>query len=408
MSNHQAIAAVTATLRSLLGRGIVGVQIMARSPDKVSVGGAALINIFLYLVSQNGAMRNMPIPQQVKPGETGFPPLALNLYYLITAYGPDVDDENVSSHQLLGQAMNILHDHPLLGADEIQKAVANAGVDSDLHHQIERIRITPQPMSVEEMSKLWTTFQTNFRVSAAYEVAVVLIESTRSAKTPLPVLSRGADDTGATAQGSMPPLPTIESVRMPGGQLSAKLGDVLTIKGFNLSGSNLKVLVEPPHLGLERELTVVGTPTDTEIQAQIPNEPDNYPAGYYKLNVKVRKEGEGFDRTSNLQLFSLAPTIAAPALPVNNLARDGLGTATLQVTPEPPVLPEQHASLLLDDLETTAETRKDKADPLVFVIKNAPVGKFLARLRVDGVDSLLIDFTQTPPVFDQNQTVTIV
>ncbi len=407
MSNHRAIAAVTATLRNLLTKSMVGVQIVARSPDKVSVGGAAQLNIFLYLVSQNGSMRNMPIPQQVKPGETGYPPLALNLYYLITAYGPDVDDENVNSHQLLGQAMNVFHDHPLLGADEIQKAASNAGVDSDLHHQIERIRITPQPMTLEEMSKLWTTFQTNFRISTAYEVAVVLIESTRSAKTPLPVLKRGEKDTGASALGSMPPLPTLESVRMPNGQLSAQLNDELTLKGFNLSGSNLKVLVQPPHQTAERELTVVGTPTDEEIKAQIPNEPDNFPAGYYKLRVKVRKEGETFDRSSNIQLFSLAPAISAPALPINNVPRVQ-GTATLSITPEPPVLPEQQAALLLDDLETAAETRKDKADPLVFVIKNAPVGTFLARLRVDGVDSLLIDFTKTPPVFDPNQTVTIV
>jgi hypothetical protein len=407
LSNHRAIAAVTATLRSLLTKSL-GIQVIARSPDKVSVGGAAQLNIFLYLVSQNGSMRNMPIPQQVKPGETGFPPLALNLYYLVTAYGPDVEDENLNSHQLLGQAMNVLHDHPLLGADEIQQAVSDAGVDSDLHHQIERIRITSQPMSVEEMSKLWTTFQTNFRISTAYEVAVVLIESTRSAKTPLPVLSRGADDTGATAQGSMPPLPTLESIRMPDGQLSAKLNDVLTIKGFNLSGTNLKVLVLPPQQSVERELTIVGTSTDEKIQAQIPNEPNNFPAGYYQLSVKVRKDGENFDRTSNLQFFSLAPRIAAPALPINNLGRDMQGTATLNVTPEPPVLPEQQVALLLDDLKTPAEPRKDKADPLVFIIKNAPVGKFLARLRVDGVDSLLIDFTKTPPVFDQNQTVTIV
>jgi hypothetical protein len=63
---------------------------------------------------------------------------------------------------------------------------------------------------------------------------------------------------------------------------------------------------------------------------------------------------------------------------------------------------------LLDDLETVAEVRSDKADPLVFIIRKAPVGKFLARLRVDGVDSLLIDFTKTPPAFDQNQTVTII
>ena len=296
----------------------------------------------------------------------------------------------------------------MLGAGEIQAAITNAGIASDLHHQVERLRITPHPMSLDELSKLWTTFQTNFRISAAYEVSVVLIESTRAAKTPLPVLARGPDDQGAVAEGSMPLLPTLESIKMPGGQLSARPNDVLTLKGFNLSGSNLKVVVVPPHKTVERELTIEGQSTDEEIKVRIPlNEPDNFPAGYYKLRVKLPKNGESFDRSSNVLVFALAPRIAAPALPIGGVTRVG-GTATITITPEPPVLPEQQAALLLGDLETVANSRKDKADPLVFIIKQAPVGKFLARLRVDGVDSQLIDFSKTPPVFDPNQTVTIV
>jgi hypothetical protein len=46
--------------------------------------------------------------------------------------------------------MRILHDHPLLGTREIRDALA----DNDLDAQIERVRITPTTMSLEEMSKL--------------------------------------------------------------------------------------------------------------------------------------------------------------------------------------------------------------------------------------------------------------
>ena len=63
--------------------------------------------------------------------------------------------------------MGVLHDHPLLGAEEINGALP----ESDLDQQVERVRITPQPMSVEEMSKLWTTFQTQYRMSAAYQAS---------------------------------------------------------------------------------------------------------------------------------------------------------------------------------------------------------------------------------------------
>jgi hypothetical protein len=420
MSNHQAIAAVTATLRSLLDKRL-GVKVTARPPDRVRLNnGTTQINLFLYQTAYNGALSNMPLPQLLKPGETGTPPLALNLYYLITAYGPDDENEDLTSHQLLGQAMSLMYDHPLLGAGEIQDATGFM-LDSNLHQQVERIRITHLPMTVDELTKLWTTFQTNFRISAAYEVAVVLIESTRAAKTPLPVLARGKDDQGAKAQGGLMPPPVLEAIRMPGGQLSAKLGDEVILEGLNLSGSNLKVLIssvrafiqpapppnEPalPPQPVERELQVVQS-ADDKITVKIPNEPTALPAGYYQLSVSLRKGEEVFDRRTNTLALPLAPQINKPTLPANVL-RDNLGTATLQVEPLPQVFPEQRAALLLGELEVAAEPRKLKTDRLIFTLRHAHPGTFLVRLRVDGVDSLLIDFTKTPPFFDQTQTVTI-
>jgi Pvc16 N-terminal domain len=406
LSNHHAIAAVTATLRALLNRGLNVNTTTVRPPDRIdSTNGSAHLNLFLYQTSQSAALRNMNWPQKVKPGETAPPPLTLNLYYLITAYGPDEADEDLASHGLLGQAMSVLHDHPLLGAEEIQAATSK--LDSDLHNQVERIRITPQPMSLEEMSKLWTIFQTNFRISAAYEVSVVLIDSKRPAKTPMPVLSRGKDDEGATG---LMPLPVLGSIKIPEGQLSAKLGDKLTITGFNLSGSNLKVLIQPPYQTSETELVIVGQSTDTEIVAELPTDATKFPAGYYKLLVTLRKDGELFDRSTNTLFFALAPKITDPPLPAEvTIENAGInkGNAIIKVKSEPQVLPEQPVSLLLNDLEVNAQPHPDPTKPLEFIIKKAVVGTYLVRLRVDGVDSLLIDTTKTPPVFDQKQTVKI-
>jgi hypothetical protein len=269
-------------------------------------------------------------------------------------------------------------------------------------------------MSSEEMSKLWTTFQTNFRISAAYEVAVVLIESTRASRTPLPVLARGKDDEGASAQGNLTPTPTLESIKIPGDQLSAKLGDELTLTGFNLSGSNLQALIVPPHQPKEGdppevkevELTIVGQSTDKEIKVKLPVDPALFPAGYYRLRVKVRKGVEVFDRYTNTMFFPVAPKVIAPTLPLE-VTPDVNGTVKLNVTPEPQVLPEQTASLLLGQMEVPANQRTKKTDPLVFEIKKAPKGVHLTRLRVDGVDSLLVDTSKTPPAFDQTQTVTV-
>ena len=223
MSNSLAISAVTATLRRLIIRGVSDLpnqNVTTKPLDKARPNGTAAdqLNIFLYQTILNAAWRNMDMPRQVRPGETGQPPLALNLHYLITAYGEN--DDETKSHGWLGRAMGVLHDHPVLAGQEIQDALAG----SELESQIERVRITPQPLTLEEMSKLWTAFQTQYRISVAYAVEVVLIESTRRSRTPLPVLTRGEDDRGVSAQADLiPPFPTILDVKPPSEQISARL-----------------------------------------------------------------------------------------------------------------------------------------------------------------------------------------
>jgi hypothetical protein len=95
MSNQLAIAAVTATLRSLLVRGVGIPEVTARPLDNArrSATGHQL-NLFLYQVLPDAAFRNQDMPRRTKPGETGYPALPLMLYYLLTAYSDDEDDTN--------------------------------------------------------------------------------------------------------------------------------------------------------------------------------------------------------------------------------------------------------------------------------------------------------------------------
>jgi hypothetical protein len=175
MSNARAIAAVTATLRHLLDQGlnadVPGTKVTTRPPDKARDHGGNQVNLFLYHTQPNAAWRNMaPAPL---PAETpATPPLALNLYYLLTVYGDNDDDPDPFSHRLLGQAMRLLDEHPVLQAEEMQAALP----DNDLYRQAERVRIVLQPLSLDEWAKLWSAFQTPYRLSVAYEVSVVLID----------------------------------------------------------------------------------------------------------------------------------------------------------------------------------------------------------------------------------------
>ena len=73
-------------------------------------------------------------------------------------------DDNTVSHRLLGGAMSALNQAPMLDPAAIQAALPG----NDLYLQAERVKVTPDSLDIEEISKLWTAFQTNYRISAAY------------------------------------------------------------------------------------------------------------------------------------------------------------------------------------------------------------------------------------------------
>ncbi len=455
MSNSLAIAAVTATLRNMLDQVINahpsvdptsdpelnGTTVTTRPPDKAREGITAnQLNIFLYQTVINPAWRNMDMPYQVKPGETAQPPLALNLYYLLTAYGMDNRDQAFFlDHRLLGRAMSILHDHPLLGTDEIDQALAGSG----LSHQVERVRITPQPMSLEEISKLWMIFQTQYRLSAAYEVAVVLIESRLPTKAPLPVLRTGSKDQGASVTGDPIPFPTLFSVRLENQKPRPRSGDVATprdpnvpqppttrlndlliINGHRLDGigdqkdNTPSVLFTNLRLGFTREIAPEPGGTATELRVRIPDNdwsnlsnPENMPAGFYSLAVLFRKaDGTRMGMTNELS-FSLAPQIKTDIPPPDSpftVTRDPVSDqVTIKLNCRPVVQPQQRVSLLLASREIPAQPHTVPADALTFDAGKFPSGDYFVRLRIDGVDSILVDPAASPPVFDQKQKVTI-
>ncbi|MEB3356882.1 MAG: DUF4255 domain-containing protein [Synechococcales bacterium] len=399
MSNELAIAAVTTTLRNLISQSIgeaLGSGIVTtRPPDKARENGEATnqINVFLYQTHINPHWRNRDIPIQVRPGETGRSPLPLNLCYLITAYGQDNDD--VAGHRLLGGAMRILHDNTILSREAIRTALP----ESDLHNQIEKVRITPIEMNLEEISKLWTTFQTQYRISAAYEVSVVLIDSAVPARTPLPVLLRGNDDRGIQVQADLlPPCPTLDGVELPNQQDRAQLGDRLILRGYRLESDSGQVQVLFRHPRLDEPVAVVGDvqPGGEAIAVTLPDAPAPWLAGFYTLTVQLQQAGRA--ETSNAISLAIAPRITA----IDRVVSEE-GNPLLRLISQPEVQASQQVAVLIGGraialLRPSSPPARTRT--LDFPLGNLSPGDYWLRLRVDGVDSLLVDRTTTPPRFD--------
>src|SRR6476620_10730161 len=130
MSSPTALAAVTATLRQLLKNhlpeflGGKQVRVTTNAPNQLVPADAMAdefrLNLFLYHVLPNAAWRNQAPPGR-GPGVTvALAPLALDAYYLITAVSVGDETTQLETQQLLGQALSILHDVPILGKDSIR------------------------------------------------------------------------------------------------------------------------------------------------------------------------------------------------------------------------------------------------------------------------------------------------
>ena len=441
MSNSRAIAAVTATLRSLIERGfdpakdpnadplLQGTSVTMQPPDEARGSNPPdrQLNLYLYQVMPNAAYRNADIPRQLRPGETGQPPLALNLYYLLTAYA--TDDQQPVSHRILGRAMSVLNDHPLLGRREIETALPNSG----LGEQFERVRLSLQPLALEDIFKLWSGFQTHYRLSAAYEATVVLIESTRPRSAPMPVLQRGEDDQGNTSVAGVS-LPILQSIRLPRSQSSASLGDELLIIGQNFEGlqSVRFTLVNPRANGVSPILLAPPAIETTEegIKVTLPNDAaagQLWSAGFYTVAVVVTRGGQTW--SSNELPISWAPSIENIA-PGNVVARNPQGNVTITVTCRPHVRLarvddtsmrfDQQILLLLGTARQITpqpppappappDPAPVSTDQLVFTFHMDPVEvvQYLVRLRVDGVDSVPLDSLSEIPRFDDSQKLEV-
>jgi hypothetical protein len=244
----------------------------------------------------------------------------------------------------------------------------------------------------------------HLRLSAAYEPSVALIDSAQPVRAPLPALTRGKGDSGVRSVANLtPPYPALESIEFPRKQTSARLNDLLALDGHDLDGANVGAIFNHPLWTAPVEIPVAAGPNATaaQVKVTVPNDPVNWPAGIYTVQVLVQRAGDSYRRSSNEFPFALAPALAI--VPARTPAGDIAYTATCS----PEIRPEQRASLLLGSREILADAHPAQTPTLTFLATGMTPGDYFVRLRVDGVDSLLVDKTKTPPMFDGTQTVTV-
>lgn len=428
MSTALALAGVTAVLRDLLNDGLINhnvasvlgstVTVSVVSPDRVAPANGtevSQLNLFLHKVTPNQAWSNERLPAADASGRLRLtnPMLALDLHYLLSAFGA----ADLHAEILLGYGMQLLHENPVLTRPAIRTALSPApdvgaslpaalrALDgTGLADQIEQLRITPAVFDSEEICKLWTAIQTNYRPTVAYTVSVVLIESSKPAVAPLPVLTRGpveatsGRERGISVQPDLvPAVPTIETVLPAGQQSVVWLGDTVDLTGHHLGGAARQVRLVNDRFRIDELLSALGGDEQDRIRFVIPAaRTADFPAGMYQTAAELISPGETEPRQTNSMALLVAPRITNVPMSANV---DGAGTAGFTVEFTPQYRPGQSVSLVLGSTEVTPENTSVQTGSLDFIVPSAPLGNHLVRLRIDGIESPVVDRTTTPPTF---------
>jgi len=343
MSTYLAIGGVSKTLRALLRDRMdlpaASVKVTVQTPKANGNGSDPdpdldpRVNLFLYSVTENPHLKNQEIPGHGHPGTYGKPPLSLDLHYLMTAYGHTTDDSDSQNEalaqQVLGSAMRVLHDYPVI-TDELVDSNGDPILDSELHDAYERVRLTLSPISLEDLSKVWTALESPYRLSVAYKVNVVQIESKQPRRYPKPVGEpKGEGPRIVTTPFQGPRIEQLLVIRkdetLERTVPYARIEDTLVLKGRNLGGLTSRAFIGDVEVSIDQDTM---TPERGEIV--IPDEDALQPGTHAVRVVQDVMLGDppephkGF--RSNVAPFVLVPTLVSAS--VSDLV-DGVWTVSV-------------------------------------------------------------------------------
>jgi hypothetical protein len=196
MAGYSAIAAAAKSLERLLTNrfaidvpvnqpaGVTRAVLVGTDDFNVAIGGVnrpPVLTIFLARVEVNHVMR--AAWSAVGADDNGSH-LPLDLHFLLTPWGTNAEHE----YRILGSAMRCLDETPVLTGPLLDTS-HGAGFAVD-----EALQIVPDDPDPDALSRLWDTMDVQYRLSVAYVMRIVRIDSDAAPAGP-PVLTAFA---GAT------------------------------------------------------------------------------------------------------------------------------------------------------------------------------------------------------------------
>lgn len=284
MSDYNAIRDVSMTLKKLLedrlGTVAQPVQVTVDSPHKPNLPEPR-VNLYLYLIDQEGPRRNTGDWLRVKNEQNGkatvvAEPLMLRLFYLLTAFAQD----GLSEHRLLGEAMQALLNSQIIDPADYQGGLATTKV------RARNLQLVLLNMDLEQINAIWGNNVALLRASVAYEVSVVMIEPAPPREVPT-VLEDETHDQKLFVDFQV--VPYLHSV-VPD---QATPGTQLHLFGANLNHAGLRVIFEGPTPD-DRRVEIPTVDAQGKVRVTVPA----YPKHQQNRRIRIRVQLETFRSAS--------------------------------------------------------------------------------------------------------------
>ena len=312
----------------------------------------------------------------------------MDLFYVVSTYGNETELE---PQRLLGSVVRTFSDKTTVTPELIEQAIDNAHylAASDLAKQVQTITINPLEMTTDELAKVWSTFfQAPYSLSLVYLVRAVTIDGEKSLSRALPV--RDCQFGGIHAFAAQPVLEKVSAIA--GSTVPIEATTTLRITGKQLHADKVTVTIG-------NTKTAPQSVTATEIILPLKDVAAPLQAGMQTIQICHHSSDprQTIPATSNALPFVLRPAIVSTDISEVEGFDDDPRSGKLAIATNLPVGTQQRVVLMLNEWSTQAPTtylfeaqpRDRTTDVVVFSFQNVKPGEYLARLQIDGADSLL-------------------
>jgi hypothetical protein len=142
------------------------------TPQQMADNDTEGLSVWLYRVVRDDQRLNAP-PERIDGNQLRRTPLPVRLHYLvapITGSGAEASPET--------EQLQAFHDHPKLRGTDLQDDFRGTTVE---------LNVRLEPLSLEEITRVWDALDRSYQLSVSYEVSVVYIYSEREPDDITPV-----------------------------------------------------------------------------------------------------------------------------------------------------------------------------------------------------------------------------